>query len=156
MSWPHCCGDVAELREAGVDCLTLGQYMQPTKRHLKVKWFTPHVGLALHRGCIWYSTWRHAVKRLFGFRWRNTSRPRGSPTGRKLGMRWASFTQPAGHWCDRPTKLVRSTFPPVLLEETQAVDTHTVLTCLLDFLLFFSQVSSSWRISWRREKQRPL
>uniref|UniRef100_A0A6I8Q0K4 Lipoyl synthase, mitochondrial n=1 Tax=Xenopus tropicalis TaxID=8364 RepID=A0A6I8Q0K4_XENTR len=24
------------LREAGVDCLTLGQYMQPTKRHLKV------------------------------------------------------------------------------------------------------------------------
>ncbi|XP_027138167.1 lipoyl synthase, mitochondrial-like isoform X1 [Larimichthys crocea] len=26
-----------ELREAGVDCLTLGQYMQPTKRHLKVE-----------------------------------------------------------------------------------------------------------------------
>merc|ERR1712059_1691 len=26
-----------ELREVGVDCLTLGQYMQPTKRHLKVK-----------------------------------------------------------------------------------------------------------------------
>jgi len=26
-----------DLREAGVDCLTLGQYMQPTKRHLKVK-----------------------------------------------------------------------------------------------------------------------
>ena len=25
-----------ELREVGVDCLTLGQYMQPTKRHLKV------------------------------------------------------------------------------------------------------------------------
>lgn len=25
------------LREADVDCLTLGQYMQPTKRHLKVK-----------------------------------------------------------------------------------------------------------------------
>uniref|UniRef100_A0A803XLQ4 lipoyl synthase n=1 Tax=Meleagris gallopavo TaxID=9103 RepID=A0A803XLQ4_MELGA len=25
------------LREAGVDCLTLGQYMQPTKRHLKVE-----------------------------------------------------------------------------------------------------------------------
>ncbi|XP_041121229.1 lipoyl synthase, mitochondrial isoform X2 [Polyodon spathula] len=25
-----------EVREAGVDCLTLGQYMQPTKRHLKV------------------------------------------------------------------------------------------------------------------------
>lgn len=35
-----CCGDVAELREAGVDCLTLGQYMQPTKRHLKVS--PPH------------------------------------------------------------------------------------------------------------------
>nr|XP_033803247.1 lipoyl synthase, mitochondrial [Geotrypetes seraphini] len=30
------------LREAGVDCLTLGQYMQPTKRHLKVKeYITP-------------------------------------------------------------------------------------------------------------------
>jgi len=25
-----------DLRSAGVDCLTLGQYMQPTKRHLKV------------------------------------------------------------------------------------------------------------------------
>lgn len=28
---------MTELREVGVDCLTLGQYMQPTKRHLKVK-----------------------------------------------------------------------------------------------------------------------
>jgi len=26
-----------DLREIGVDCLTLGQYMQPTKRHLKVQ-----------------------------------------------------------------------------------------------------------------------
>ena len=26
-----------DLRECGVDCLTLGQYMQPTKRHLKVQ-----------------------------------------------------------------------------------------------------------------------
>uniref|UniRef100_A0A8C4R932 Lipoyl synthase, mitochondrial n=1 Tax=Eptatretus burgeri TaxID=7764 RepID=A0A8C4R932_EPTBU len=26
-----------ELRDAGVDCLTLGQYMQPTRRHLKVE-----------------------------------------------------------------------------------------------------------------------
>jgi len=26
-----------ELREVGVDCVTLGQYMQPTKRHLKVQ-----------------------------------------------------------------------------------------------------------------------
>ena len=26
-----------DLRSVGVDCLTLGQYMQPTKRHLKVK-----------------------------------------------------------------------------------------------------------------------
>ncbi|MBN3326110.1 LIAS protein, partial [Atractosteus spatula] len=26
-----------ELRESGVDCVTLGQYMQPTKRHLKVE-----------------------------------------------------------------------------------------------------------------------
>ena len=26
-----------ELRAAGVECLTLGQYMQPTKRHLKVQ-----------------------------------------------------------------------------------------------------------------------
>lgn len=31
-----------DLRENGVDCLTLGQYMQPTKRHLKVsEWVTP-------------------------------------------------------------------------------------------------------------------
>ena len=28
---------MTDLREVGVDCLTLGQYMQPTKRHLKVK-----------------------------------------------------------------------------------------------------------------------
>nr|XP_020457699.1 lipoyl synthase, mitochondrial [Monopterus albus] len=28
---------LTELQEAGVDCLTLGQYMQPTKRHLKVE-----------------------------------------------------------------------------------------------------------------------
>lgn len=33
---------MAELREAEVDCLTLGQYMQPTKRHLKVdEYVTP-------------------------------------------------------------------------------------------------------------------
>ena len=25
-----------DLREIGVDCLTLGQYMQPTKRHMRV------------------------------------------------------------------------------------------------------------------------
>lgn len=31
-----------DLREAGVDCLTLGQYMQPTKRHLRVaEYVTP-------------------------------------------------------------------------------------------------------------------
>ncbi|XP_036372717.1 lipoyl synthase, mitochondrial [Megalops cyprinoides] len=28
---------MTELRKSGVDCLTLGQYMQPTKRHLKVE-----------------------------------------------------------------------------------------------------------------------
>jgi len=27
---------LADLRKIDVDCLTLGQYMQPTKRHLKV------------------------------------------------------------------------------------------------------------------------
>ncbi|XP_061627200.1 lipoyl synthase, mitochondrial [Phyllopteryx taeniolatus] len=33
---------LTELREAAVDCLTLGQYMQPTKRHLKVdEYVTP-------------------------------------------------------------------------------------------------------------------
>ncbi|RWS11256.1 lipoyl synthase: mitochondrial-like protein [Dinothrombium tinctorium] len=33
---------MSDLREAGVDCLTLGQYMQPTKRHLKVvEYVTP-------------------------------------------------------------------------------------------------------------------
>ena len=31
-----------DLREAGVECLTLGQYMQPTKKHLKViEYVTP-------------------------------------------------------------------------------------------------------------------
>ncbi|CAH1404675.1 unnamed protein product [Nezara viridula] len=31
-----------DLKEAGVDCITLGQYMQPTKRHLKVvEYVTP-------------------------------------------------------------------------------------------------------------------
>ena len=28
----------SDLRTAGVDCATLGQYMQPTKRHLKVSY----------------------------------------------------------------------------------------------------------------------
>ena len=33
---------MSDLRDAGVDCLTLGQYMQPTKRHLKVvEYVTP-------------------------------------------------------------------------------------------------------------------
>ncbi|KAK3507447.1 hypothetical protein QTP70_020643 [Hemibagrus guttatus] len=33
-----------ELRDSDVDCLTLGQYMQPTKRHLKVEeYITPEV-----------------------------------------------------------------------------------------------------------------
>lgn len=31
-----------DLRASGVDCVTLGQYMQPTKRHLKVsEYVTP-------------------------------------------------------------------------------------------------------------------
>lgn len=31
-----------DLKEAGVECLTLGQYMQPTKKHLKVvEYVTP-------------------------------------------------------------------------------------------------------------------
>lgn len=31
-----------DLRNVGVDCVTLGQYMQPTKRHLKVvEYVTP-------------------------------------------------------------------------------------------------------------------
>lgn len=31
-----------DLRQVGVDCLTFGQYMQPTKRHLKVvEYLTP-------------------------------------------------------------------------------------------------------------------
>lgn len=31
-----------DLREIGVEALTLGQYMQPTKRHMAVKeWITP-------------------------------------------------------------------------------------------------------------------
>jgi len=28
---------LSDLRDIGVDCLTLGQYMQPTRRHLKVQ-----------------------------------------------------------------------------------------------------------------------
>lgn len=30
-----------DLRNSGVDCVTLGQYMQPTKWHLKVKEYVP-------------------------------------------------------------------------------------------------------------------
>lgn len=37
-----CLKYISDLRSAGVDCLTLGQYMQPTKRHLKVvEYITP-------------------------------------------------------------------------------------------------------------------
>lgn len=35
IKWLHIL--LTDLRKVGVDCLTLGQYMQPTKRHLKVK-----------------------------------------------------------------------------------------------------------------------
>ena len=31
----------ADLRNSGVDCVTLGQYIQPTKWHLKVKEYVP-------------------------------------------------------------------------------------------------------------------
>ncbi len=31
-----------DLRSSGVDCVTLGQYMQPTKRHLKVELYLLH------------------------------------------------------------------------------------------------------------------
>jgi lipoic acid synthetase len=34
--------DRAELRNVGVDCVTLGQYMRPTKKHMKVvEYVTP-------------------------------------------------------------------------------------------------------------------
>lgn len=34
--------NLPDLRSAGVDCVTLGQYMQPTKRHLRVnEYITP-------------------------------------------------------------------------------------------------------------------
>lgn len=46
---------------------------------------------------------------------------RGLPTGRKLGMIWASFTQPAGHWCDPPTKQVRNTHP-AQFEQAQVME----------------------------------
>lgn len=45
-------------------------------------------------------------KTCFGFRWRSTSLQRSLPTGRRWGMTWVSFTLPAGHWCDPPTKQV--------------------------------------------------
>lgn len=38
----HLTAPSADLRAVGVDCLTIGQYMQPTKRHLKVvEYVTP-------------------------------------------------------------------------------------------------------------------
>lgn len=76
----------------------------------KGKNITPHGGFPLlqkknahlvHERTLWNV--------CLGFRWRNTSLQRSLPTGRKLGMRWASFTQPADHWCDPPTKRVRNT-----------------------------------------------
>lgn len=50
-----------------------------------------------------------------GFRWRNMSLQRGLPTGRKLAVIWVSPTQPADHWCDPPTKQVRSDVNKCLL-----------------------------------------
>ena len=32
---------LTDLRNSGVDCVTLGQYIQPTKWHLKVKEYVP-------------------------------------------------------------------------------------------------------------------
>lgn len=52
----------AELREAGVDCLTLGQYMQPTKRHLKVRMWN---SIVAETECT-FGKWMHSVKRVLG------------------------------------------------------------------------------------------
>lgn len=44
-----------DLRSVGVEALTLGQYMQPTKRHLAVKeWVTPEM----------FDHWREVGDRL--------------------------------------------------------------------------------------------
>ena len=41
-SYFSCKWPITDLRENGVDCVTLGQYMQPTKKHLKViEYVTP-------------------------------------------------------------------------------------------------------------------
>lgn len=90
-----------------MDCLTLGQYMQPTKRHLKVN--TPTAVL------LATDTFTLTLCVSLGFRWRNMSLQRGLPTGKKLAVIWASPTQPADHWCDPPTKQVRSDVNKCLL-----------------------------------------
>lgn len=93
---PHCC-NTAEIRDAGVDCLTLGQYMQPTKRHLKVN-------------ILYYCYFKYVqiVNYVFASRWRNMSLQRSLPTGRKLEMTWVLFTQPVVHWYDPPIKQVKN------------------------------------------------
>ena len=85
------CGySIADLRGAGVECLTLGQYMQPTKWHLKVLMILS----------------RTTDKSLcFSFRWRSTSHWKvqvlggdGYSTWLCLHSKWSSCTLIIQSW----------------------------------------------------------
>ena len=105
-----------ELREAGVDCLTLGQYMQPTKRHLKVKVLSVK----------WFKV---TLKVLFLWlpppRWRSTWHRASSLSGRRRARLWVGWlvcwlivcvfvclhlTPPAGFLYTASGPLVRSSY----------------------------------------------
>lgn len=57
-------------------------------------------------------------------------------------MRWASFTQPAGHWCDPPTKRVRNTRHPVQFEHAQVVDSPIDSNDIQDYYYYLFYNSS--------------
>ena len=84
---------LSDLRLAGVDCLTIGQYIQPTRRHLKV--------------CFTFPPLFHALStvnpNLLFFRCGNTSTQTNLPTGLTRRGRWAFCPWRVVPWCAPPT-----------------------------------------------------
>ena len=67
-----------DLRNIGVDCVTFGQYMQPTRRHLKVRWHGIH-------------------KSNQNYRSKSMCTQTSSPNWSELALKWVSYTSHLGH-----------------------------------------------------------
>lgn len=95
----------------------------------------------------------HIFTMFVWFRWRNTSLLSSLLTGRKLGMIWALFTQPAGHWCDLHTKQVRNRphvapccFNMYKLWKTASspVYTYVIIIIIIIYFISWAETHEKW------------